>query len=194
MRCRWDGANHFLRIGHGQQVSTLATAVGVKTCLRFRVPESKSRTAPWSNHNLHLPCCQCTDSWSHASPIRYICTPVPGLSSLVIFPAHWPFQRWLHWPSVDLIFFTLHATEAYLDLISNLKHPIALSTLPVSSHNLEIEKEVLTGPWLSKKGIRQYDSCCTGQFRQREYRCRTPRTSGGVVPIRRHDYSPDYGE
>ena len=44
------------------------------------------------------------------------------------------------------------------------------------------------------EGIRQYDSCDTVLFRQREHRCRTPRTSGSVVPVRRHEYSPVHGE
>ena len=38
------------------------------------------------------------------------------------------------------------------------------------------------------EGIRQYDSCDTGQFRQREHRCRIPRTSGSVVPVRQHEW------
>ena len=37
------------------------------------------------------------------------------------------------------------------------------------------------------EGVRQYDSYGTGQFRQREHRCRTPRTGGSVVPVRQHE-------
>ena len=39
-----------------------------------------------------------------------------------------------------------YVTEAYLDLISNLKHRIALSKLRASSHNLEIERGRYTRP------------------------------------------------
>ena len=41
---------------------------------------------------------------------------------------------------------SLYVTEAYLDLISNPKHRIALSKLRASSHNLEIERGRYTRP------------------------------------------------
>ena len=40
--------------------------------------------------------------------------------------------------------------------------------------------------WMTS--IRQYDSCDTGQFRQREHRCRPPRTSGSDVPVWQHEW------
>ena len=50
------------------------------------------------------------------------------------------------------------------------------------------QKHAITGR------IRLHHSCDTGQFRQCEHRCRTPRTSGSVVSVRRHEYSPVYRE
>ena len=42
--------------------------------------------------------------------------------------------------------------------------------------------------------IRQCDLRDTGQIRQREHHCLTPRTSRSVVPVKRHKYSPVYRE
>ena len=51
-----------------------------------------------------------------------------------------------------------YVTEAYLDLISNPKHRIALSRLRASSHNLEIERGRYTRP-ITKPGERLCPVC-----------------------------------
>ena len=136
-----------LRNGHGQHVSTLATAVGVKFV--------------WDSESLNR---------NHAPPHEAITICIyPAVNARTADVTCLPYTIYLYvsarfkqpsgqsFPPIDsfrddyidpllISLFTLHVTEAYLDLISNLKHRIALSLLRVSSHNLEIEKGRFTRP------------------------------------------------
>ena len=105
--------------------------------------------------------------WNHlVSDLQISCTSIFHRHSYDFFPIA---VTWQGWESIGIV-----------DIENGRHVPCVIVT---TSHN-RISRHILP----HKEGIRQYDSSDTGQFRQREHRCRTPRTSGSVVPVRQHEW------